>query len=130
MIHYQITLLLKWFDPVHVNLSVCSVKLFSWMTITHIKLEEPKWLSGGSHTSVFNGGPLGSHFGSPEIRKHVYMCLFWIYQLLKMALSGEPKWIQLVRKGLKCPNGSLGSSKSSSSFMCEVLTSRPKLWTL
>ncbi len=35
-----------------------------------------------------------------------------------MALSGEPKWIQLVRKGLKCPNGSRGSSKSSFSFMC------------
>ena len=32
---------------------------------TQIKLEEPKWLSGWSHTSVFNGGLLGSHFGSP-----------------------------------------------------------------
>ncbi len=33
---------------------------------TQIKLEEPKWLSGGSHTSVFNGGLMGSHFGSPR----------------------------------------------------------------
>ena len=32
---------------------------------TQIELEEPKWLSGGSHTSVFDGGLLGSHFGSP-----------------------------------------------------------------
>ncbi len=44
--------------------------------------------------------------------------LFWIYQLLQMALSGEPKWIQLARKSLKCPNGSLGSPKSSFSFIC------------
>ncbi len=35
----------------------------------------------------------------------------------QMALSEVPKWIQLVRKGLKCPNGSLGSSKSSFSFI-------------
>ncbi len=39
-----------------------------------IILEEPKWLSGGSHTSVFNGGLLGIHFGSsgdPDTCIHV-----------------------------------------------------------
>ncbi len=41
-------------------------------------------------------------------------------QLPRKALSGEPKWTQLVTKGLKCPNGSLGTSKSSFSFMCDT----------
>ncbi len=67
---------------------------------TQIEPEEPKWLLGGSHTSVFNG-PFWLP-GDPDT----------------CTLSGEPKWIQLVRKGPKCPNGSRGSSKSSFSFMC------------
>ena len=97
-----------------------------------IKLEEPKWLSGGSHTSVFNGGLLGSHFGSPEIQKHVYMYLDLrgIHTcIINMVADGavlapqivpqkEPKWVQLVRKGVICLNGSPGSPKSSFSFMC------------
>ncbi len=70
--------------------------------ITLIKLGEPKWLSGGSHTSVFNGGPLESHFGSPEIQKHVYMYLaplgtIFIHIILVSACirSVELLWLQL-----------------------------------
>ena len=61
------------------------------------------------------------------------MELFWIYHLLLVSLSGEPKWIQLVRKGLKCPNGSHGSSKSSFSFISRwsmhVLSVSPSTWS-
>ena len=39
-----------------------------------------------SHTSVFNGGPLESHFGSPGIQKHVYM--FLDLRRAKVAVQG------------------------------------------
>ncbi len=77
-------------------------------SLTLIKLKEPKWLSGGIHTSVFNGGPLGSHFGSPNLRRakmalrinngepilHILNTIIhlgptWIYFSSRL----EPKWI-------------------------------------
>ncbi len=51
-----------------------------YTVLTLIKLGEPKWLSGGSHTSVFSGGPLESHFGSLEIQKHMPELLPWLSQ--------------------------------------------------
>ncbi len=115
-----------------------------------LKLEEPKWLSGGSHTSVFNGGLLGIHFGSPrepgfswlllepkwlprrpplntevwlppESQKHLgpklapFMAPIWIQNASHEVLY----WVFLIRKGSICINGSLGSPKSSFTFMCE-----------
>ncbi len=70
---------------------------------TQIKLEEPKWLSGGSHTSVFNGGLLGSHFGSPGDPD---TCIRVLNRL------------HVNVKGTKWSNGSHGSLKSSFTFMC------------
>ena len=54
-----------------ISWSVISVALKISKKYALIKLGEPKWLSVGSHTSVFNGGPLESNFGSLEIQKHV-----------------------------------------------------------
>ncbi len=45
-----------------------------------IILEEPKWLSGGSHTSVFNGGLLGSHI-IHVLFVWLQMELFWLHRL-------------------------------------------------
>ncbi len=71
---------------------------------------EQKWLPKGPPLNTEVWLPPEIHFGE----------LFWIYQRAQMALSEEPKWIQLVRKSLKCPNGSLGSQKSSFSFISVI----------
>ncbi len=69
--------------------------------ITLIILKEPKWLSGGSHTSVFNGGLVGSHFGSPQEP---------VLKYGGMAPSREPFWLSLYSRRWSC-FGSISYSK-------------------
>ncbi len=52
--------------------------------------------------------------------------LFWIYQILQMALCGEPKWIQLVRKSLKATPGCLRGS--SAPWITRLFDCHKQLW--
>ena len=62
---------------------------------TQIEPEEPKWLSGGSHTSVFNGGLLGSHFGYNSAPTGSHSCTFMFIEiaLAGMIESYMPEWL-------------------------------------